>query len=54
MLLSRHGVLYMVLVPENDLAEIAAILAPFGFTSKTVLERRAGRERLFIVKYWRP
>jgi HemK-related putative methylase len=54
-LLSERGTLYLVLLACNDPAEVADILAKEGgFRSKLVLRRRAGREDLSIVRYWRP
>jgi release factor glutamine methyltransferase len=50
-LLSAKGALYMVAIAENDPADMARILARDGLKWTTVLERRAGRERLAIHRF---
>lgn len=49
-LLATQGTLYLVAVRENDPNEIVAILQSHGLKASIALERRAGREHLFIIK----
>jgi len=52
-LLSPRGVFYLLGVKENAPAEIAELLAAQGFASRTVAERRAQNERLFVMRFAR-
>ncbi|KAI8138960.1 S-adenosyl-L-methionine-dependent methyltransferase [Fennellomyces sp. T-0311] len=53
-LLSPTGVLYLLLINENRPAEIAEIMrAQYGMKAEIVMERRAGRERQYILKIQR-
>jgi len=54
-LLSARGVFYCVLLSVNEPDEVAAILKEHGgFEAELILQRRAGREDLQIVRYSRP
>jgi len=53
-LLSPSGRFYLVAVKQNDVAGICKrMLDDYGLHSTTVLQRRAGREHLFIVRFSR-
>ena len=49
-LLSPGGVFYLVVIEENDPDEISSLLETRGLTVKRILSRRAGRERLVVLK----
>lgn len=51
-LLSPQGVFYLLLLKENKPREIEDFFNNRGFESKVVLCRRAGTERLLILKIW--
>ncbi|KAI8060098.1 S-adenosyl-L-methionine-dependent methyltransferase [Gongronella butleri] len=53
-LLSPKGVFYLLLINENRPKEVMAILESHGLVCHLQLDRRAGRERQFIVKITRP
>ncbi|KAL5534632.1 hypothetical protein ACEPAG_1095 [Sanghuangporus baumii] len=54
-ILSRSGRLYLVAVKWNDVPSIQKRMAiEQGLESKVVLERRAGREYLYVLKFFRP
>jgi len=51
-LLSPKGVFYLVAVQKNDIQSIARrMLDDYELTCEVVLERRAGIEHLFILKF---
>ncbi|KAL1739514.1 S-adenosyl-L-methionine-dependent methyltransferase [Schizophyllum fasciatum] len=53
-LLSPHGRFYLVAVKQNNIQDIARRMDEMGFDCQTVLQRRAGREHLFILRFtWR-
>lgn len=52
-LLSPRGVFYLLGVRENAPDEIAALLREQGFTARTIAERRAQNERLFVMAFSR-
>eukprot|EP00320_Phaeocystis_rex_P000018 CAMPEP_0119080400 /NCGR_PEP_ID=MMETSP1178-20130426/111790_1 /TAXON_ID=33656 /ORGANISM="unid sp, Strain CCMP2000" /LENGTH=230 /DNA_ID=CAMNT_0007062995 /DNA_START=172 /DNA_END=864 /DNA_ORIENTATION=+ len=52
-LLSPRGVFYLLGVRENEPDEIAELLAAQGFSARTVAERRAQNERLFVMRFAR-
>jgi release factor glutamine methyltransferase len=52
-LLSARGILYMVLVEENDPSDIMNIMKGYGLHSECVKSKRAKNERLQIWKYYR-
>jgi len=53
-LLSAKGRFYLVAVKENNIPSICAkMLADHGLRSEIVLQRRAGREHLFVVRFSR-
>ncbi|KAI8393373.1 S-adenosyl-L-methionine-dependent methyltransferase [Radiomyces spectabilis] len=50
-LLSPKGVFYLLLINENKPTEVAEILrANYGLQAEIVMQRRAGREKQFILK----
>ncbi|XP_059158023.1 methyltransferase N6AMT1-like isoform X2 [Physella acuta] len=53
LLLSPSGVFYMVVVKENDPADIEQAMLQFGFVTQCVGTRRAGPEHLSILKFTR-
>ncbi|KAI9488027.1 S-adenosyl-L-methionine-dependent methyltransferase [Zychaea mexicana] len=54
-LLSPQGVFYLLLINENRPAEVAEIMrAQYGMQAEIVMERRAGRERQYILRIQRP
>ncbi|XP_020617802.1 hemK methyltransferase family member 2-like isoform X3 [Orbicella faveolata] len=50
-LLSSSGCFYLVTVAENKPDEIISLLDSFGLCGDVILSRRAGRERLSILKF---
>jgi release factor glutamine methyltransferase len=52
-ILTRMGVLFLVLIEENKPLEIIEEMKEWGFEGEIVNMRRAGRERLYIVKFKR-
>lgn len=53
-ILSARGVFYLVVLhPVNNPAEIISILATHGFAHHSVVHRRAGIERLEILRFYR-
>ncbi len=52
-LLSKNGVFYLVIIEENDSADISRILGRQGLLMSTVLRRRSGPEKLSILKFIR-
>lgn len=52
-LLAADGVWYCVLVKENEPDEVCATMMRQGWESETVKRRKAGREDLQIVKFYR-
>ena len=52
-LLSPTGLFYLLGVRENAPDEIAALLSQQGFNARTVAERRAQNERLFVICFSR-
>jgi release factor glutamine methyltransferase len=52
-LLSPQGILYLVLINENNPDEISHIMKTKGFNSELVLYRKAGWEGLSVYKYIR-
>ncbi|XP_062374079.1 methyltransferase N6AMT1 [Sardina pilchardus] len=52
-LLSSQGLFYLVTIAENDPEEILRVLAGFGLQGEVCLARRAGSERLSILRFSR-
>ncbi|KAG6814024.1 hypothetical protein H0H92_003874 [Tricholoma furcatifolium] len=53
-LISDRGRFYLVAVEENGVPEIRErMLRSYGLQSDIVLKRRAGREHLFVIKFFR-
>lgn len=52
-LLSNGGVLYMVVIEENGVDQLAEIAAADGFVMHVVLRRRAGCEALCVLRFRR-
>jgi len=53
-LLSAKGRFYLVAVKENNIPAIRAKMSTdYGLRSEIVLQRRAGREHLFVVRFSR-
>ena len=52
-LLSEKGVLYLVIIKENDEEDIERIMASYGLVKSVVMSRRAGPERLSVLKFAR-
>lgn len=50
-LLSSSGCFYLVTVAENKPDEIISLLDSYGLCGEVILARRAGRERLSILKF---
>ena len=49
-LLCDNGVIYLIAIQENKLASIEKWLNERNFESEIVIERKAGRERLYLLK----
>jgi len=49
-LLSTNGRFYLVAVKQNNIPEISRRLLECGMYTETVLQRRAGREHLFVLR----
>jgi len=49
-LLSANGRFYLVAIKQNNLPEISQRLLERGMSAETVLQRRAGREHLFVLR----
>ncbi|KAI4529029.1 hypothetical protein K525DRAFT_182879 [Schizophyllum commune Loenen D] len=52
-LLSPNGRFYLVAVKQNNIQDIASRMGALGLDCETVLQRRAGREHLFILRFIR-
>jgi len=53
-LLSPRGLFYLVAVKQNNIPEISRhMLEKYGLVSEVVLQRRAGREHLHVLKFMR-
>ncbi|KAK7076809.1 HemK methyltransferase member 2 [Halocaridina rubra] len=52
-LLSHNGVFYLLLLKENDPADIENEMARQGFACTLVLSRKAGSENLFVLRFMR-
>ncbi|CAO3594463.1 unnamed protein product [Absidia cylindrospora] len=52
-LLSPKGIFYLLLIHENRPLEVMEILKQYGLSSCIALERRAGRERQYVLKIHR-
>ncbi|EIW86482.1 S-adenosyl-L-methionine-dependent methyltransferase [Coniophora puteana RWD-64-598 SS2] len=53
-LLSPKGLFYLVALKQNDIPAICAMMQDaFGLKSQTIIQRRAGREHLFILRFER-
>jgi release factor glutamine methyltransferase len=52
-LLSPTGLLYLVVIKENDPEDVQRRLSERGMDSEAVARRRAGKEELRILKAWR-
>ncbi|WBW75165.1 eRF1 methyltransferase Mtq2 [Schizosaccharomyces osmophilus] len=50
-ILSADGVFYMVAVARNNPGKIQNYMLQFGFNSKEVLRRKAGRETLCVLRF---
>ena len=50
-ILSPQGIFYLLLINENKPDEVVEIMkTKYGMKAKIILQRRAGREKQFIVK----
>ncbi|KAF9786059.1 S-adenosyl-L-methionine-dependent methyltransferase [Thelephora terrestris] len=49
-LLSANGRFYLVAIKQNNIPDISQKLSECGMTTETVLQRRAGREHLFVLR----
>ncbi|CAO3632187.1 unnamed protein product [Cunninghamella echinulata] len=49
-LLSPNGIFYLLLINENKPQEVMGILETYGLKSKVMMQRRAGREKQYILK----
>ena len=49
-LLSRSGCLYLIAIRENVLEDIRDFLKDKGYSMEIVIERKAGREYLYLLK----
>ncbi|GAA6062631.1 hypothetical protein JCM10212_000293 [Sporobolomyces blumeae] len=52
-LLSPRGMFYLVAVPQNKPLEILAQMKERGLEGEVTLKRRAGREHLHVLRFWR-
>ncbi|XP_029926162.1 methyltransferase N6AMT1 [Myripristis murdjan] len=52
-LLSTGGLFYLITIAENDPEEIISLLADFGLKGVSCLSRRAGNERLSVLRFHR-
>lgn len=52
-LLSKNGVFYLVALKQNKIDEIEKFLFNLGFNMEILMNRRAGIENLFILKFTR-
>ena len=52
-LLSKSGVFYLVCIKPNRIEDIGAVLKTHGFQMTIVLNRKAGIENLFVLKFVR-
>lgn len=53
-LLSPQGVFYLVAIKENNVPELrSGMQSRFQLQSEIVLQRRAGREHLYTIKFFR-
>ncbi|ORZ25877.1 N6-adenine-specific DNA methyltransferase 1 [Absidia repens] len=52
-LLSPKGIFYLLLIHENRPLEVMEILKQYNLSSSIALERRAGRERQYVLKIHR-
>ncbi|KAH7883878.1 S-adenosyl-L-methionine-dependent methyltransferase [Phlebopus sp. FC_14] len=50
-LLSKNGRFYLVALPENNIPDICQRMHHSGFQSQIVIQRRAGREHLHIIRF---
>ncbi|GAA5827408.1 hypothetical protein JCM5353_001463 [Sporobolomyces roseus] len=53
-LLSERGLFYLVAIPQNKPLEILEQMKERGLEGEITLKRRAGREHLHILRFWRP
>ncbi|GAA5946344.1 hypothetical protein JCM3765_000205 [Sporobolomyces pararoseus] len=54
LLLSERGMFYLVAIPQNKPLEILQQMKERGLEGEIILKRRAGREHLHILRFWRP
>lgn len=52
-ILSKNGVCYLLLLKDNNIEVVKAMLNDLNFKSKIILERKIIGEHLFIMKIWR-
>lgn len=52
-ILSQRGIFYLVCIEPNDVEDVQSVLSGFGFDMKIVLNRKAGIENLFILRFKR-
>jgi release factor glutamine methyltransferase len=52
-ILSAHGRFYLVAVKQNDPEGIIAKMREKGLDGKVAMQRRAGRESLYILRFQR-
>ncbi|GAA5991237.1 hypothetical protein JCM5350_005951 [Sporobolomyces pararoseus] len=53
LLLSERGMFYLVAIPQNKPLEILQQMKARGLEGEITLKRRAGREHLHILRFWR-
>ncbi|GAA6005145.1 hypothetical protein JCM11491_002593 [Sporobolomyces phaffii] len=53
LLLSERGMFYLVAIPQNKPLEILRQMKERGLEGQITLKRRAGREHLHILRFWR-
>ncbi|GAA5909614.1 S-adenosylmethionine-dependent methyltransferase [Sporobolomyces salmoneus] len=53
LLLSNRGMFYLVAIPQNKPLEILEQMKERGLEGEITLKRRAGREHLHILRFWR-
>lgn len=52
-ILSKNGVFYLVALKQNKIEEIDKLLCNLGFKMQVIMNRRAGIENLFVLKFTR-
>ncbi|CAJ0954747.1 unnamed protein product [Ranitomeya imitator] len=52
-LLSSKGLLYLLVLKENNVDNVLEKMNSYGLQGSAVLSRQAGREHLTILKFWK-